>query len=261
MSNKILEFYNKWYEEHKKHKPTNNEDNTQYKGRIRIPKNHYICGMVCDEVYKEPNLRRKKIELFELDQRFNTPRTVVYKISLIFDDVFIIGIRGTNVNSIVDLASDALVLIGQEKLSIRKYEQTKYVENIVNTLQNEGYRLNQSYLTGHSLGALVCAYIMMVIPEINGVGFNTGTSPLQVAQITRTIPNIFTPILNGVANTSRFVNYHMKGDILSVSSTYIFLDTITLKPFPEPSSTFQAHRMSYILQETQPNPDFNFNFN
>jgi len=93
------------------------------------------------------------------------------------------------------------------------------------------------------------------VPDLKGIGFNTGTSPLHIPKINKFMNAKINPPLNGVANTNRFINYHVKGDLLSVSSTYLFQDTIILKPKPTPSSA-QAHRISYILQETQPNPPF-----
>lgn len=228
-------------------------DEPAVNGRLRIPKRHYIAAEVCNEIYKDPNLRQKQIDTYILDTRYNDTRTVVYKNSLLYDDSFIIGIRGTSTN-IFDLLSDSLIAIGKETLSIRKYIQTNYINKIIQQLTKEGYNPSDSYLTGHSLGALLSAYILQVVPNLTGIGFNTGTSPLHIPKVARFNPR-FTPVLDGVANTNRFVNYHVKGDLLSVSSTYLFQDTVILTTNPPPNS-IQAHRITYILQETQPNPPF-----
>jgi len=257
--NSIFNKFEEWKEQFDKHFNPDyhvnfNVDTPTLNGRIRIPRRHYICAEVCNEIYKEPNLRQKNIDTYILDTRYNDPRTVVYKNSLLFDDSFIIGIRGTSPTNILDLASDALVALGKETLSIRKYQQTNYVKTIIKKLTSEGYTASDSYITGHSLGALLTAYILQEVEELTGVGFNTGTSPLHIPKVAKY--NLrFTPILDGVANTNRFINYHVEGDLLSASSTYLFQDTVILKPKPKPGP-IQAHRISYILQETRPNPPF-----
>jgi len=233
----------------------NDIENPTQNGRIRIPKNHYICAEVCNELYKDPNLRTKNIDTYTIDKRYNNNRTVVYKNNLLYDDSFIIGIRGTSPTSLLDIASDALIAIGKETLSIRKYKETQYIQGIIKELFKEGYNANESFITGHSLGGILCAYMLQVIPELTGVGFNTGTSPLHIPKINKFANARITPVLDGVANTNRFINYHVKGDLLSVSSTYLFQDTVILTTSPKPSKA-QAHRITYILQETQPNPPF-----
>ena len=250
--------FSKWKEDFDKYFTPDHQTNTfidtpAVNGRIRIPRRHYICAMVCNEIYKEPNLRQKDINGYLLDTRYNDTRTVVYKKSLLYDDSFIIGIRGTS-SDLTDLASDALITLGKENLSLRKYLQIKYVKEIVDKLYDEGYSLNESFITGHSLGALITAYALMEISNVKGIGFNTGTSPLHIPSVAR-FRQPFKKLLDGVADSFRFVNYHVKGDFLSVSSTYLFKDTVILSPSPAPSA-IQAHRISYILQETQPNPPF-----
>jgi len=256
--NSIFNKFTEWKKDYDKYfnpdYQTNiNIDEPAINGRLRIPRNHYIAAEICNEIYKDPNIRKLNIDTFTLDKRYNNTRTVVYKTSILYDDIYIIGIRGTSASPL-DLASDALIAVGKEQLSIRKYKQTQYVKEIIKQLESENYNSSQSFITGHSLGAFLAAYILLDIPEVTGIGFNTGTSPLHIPIVYKFTPK-FTPLLDGVANTNRFINYHVKGDLLSVSSTFLFKDTVILTTTPKPSP-ITAHRITYILQETQPNPPF-----
>jgi len=96
--------------------------------KINIPRDHYICGLVAQEVYKDPKDRSKYLSVYEIDQRFNTERTVVY--TAYYGIEFIIGLRGT-ANSVIDLASDFLIAVGKENISIRKNKTIDYVREII----------------------------------------------------------------------------------------------------------------------------------
>jgi len=260
--NTLFKEFKQWYEKVEKFSdPTRNmltqhsiEDTAPFK--ISIPRLHYICGLVSQEVYKPPEQRLRSISNFSIDEGINYERTVVYKTQLEFEDIFIIGVRGT-ANSIVDLATDLLVASGSENFSFRKNAQVKLVQDIIISLSSEGYSVFQSFITGHSLGGLITAYCLEAIPDITGVGFNTGSSPLQVK-----IQQPFTQtsqILSNRNQNMRFINYHMENDLISSSSVELFIDTIILKPRPAPNSANEAHSLGFLLKSTSPNP-FLFEF-
>jgi len=256
MNTLIKEFKN-WYDRIEKMSDPNRnmltqhsiEDTQPYK--ISIPRRHYICGLVAQEVYKKPQERLKGISNFFLDESFNYDRTVVYRTDFENDDIFIIGVRGT-ANSIIDLTTDLLVAAGNERFSFRKNIQIKIIQDIINNYKERGYTPAQSYITGHSLGGLITAYSLEATEDIIGVGFNTGTSPLQ-----KKIRKPFTQntqILSNREQNLRFINYHMENDILSSASVELFIDTVILKPRPAPKSAQEAHSMGFILKSTSPNP-------
>ena len=225
------------------------EETQPYK--VSIPRQHYVCGLVCQEVYKNPSERLRSISNFYLDESYNYDRTVVYKTRLEQDDLFIIGIRGT-ANSSLDLATDLLIATGRDNKSFRKNIQVNLIKDIVNNLVSQGYTIQQCYITGHSLGGLITAYCIEQIPEIIGVGFNVGSSPAQLK-----FPNPLTgekQILSNRENNLRFINYHMENDMISSASVELFIDTVIIKPRPAPKSEAEAHSMGFLLKSTSPYP-------
>ena len=255
--NTLIKEFKEWYNKiEKMTDPTRNmltqhsiEDTQPFK--ISIPRLHYICGLVSQEVYKKPSERLSNISDFILDRTYNYDRTVVYKTDLEFEDIFIIGVRGT-ADSTIDLATDFLIATGNENFSFRKNIQVKLIIDIVNNLSNQGYTLGQSYITGHSLGGLISAYCLEVTPDIVGIGFNTGSSPLQVKTPQPLTRN--SQILNNKEQNLRFLNYHMEKDLISSASVELFIDTIILKPKPAPKSVNEAHSLGFLLKSTSPNP-------
>jgi len=218
--------------------------------KINIPRDHYVCGLISQEVYKDPKERQKYISVYELDTRFNDERTVVY--TSYYGLGFIIGLRGT-ASSMVDLASDFLIAVGKENLSIRKNRTIEYVREIIKVLSIEGYETKEAYITGHSLGGLLTAYCMEATGTIRGIGFNTGSSPAQNKTISFLIGRM-RPFLNNKNDNLKFTNYHIKGDLISASSVDLFIDTVILDTNPKPKSVVEAHKISYLLQNTSPNP-------
>ena len=264
----ILDNFNKWYNDLQGKlnlKDDNQRQPEELYGlphrKITIPRDDYLSALVASEVYETPSKRKKKIEIYELDERFNTERTVIYKTDFRYDDIFIIGIRGT-ANSFIDLMSDLLILTGKDRLSIRKNIQVNFIKEAIKKLKAEGYDPKQSIITGHSLGGLITTYMIEEIPQIRGVAFNMGSSPLQSRTISK-----FTfskPPLARIEDKLRFRNYFVKGDLISVSSKYLYYDTIELITEPPPSNPLQAHKISFIINHTQPdkplrgNIDFTF---
>jgi len=218
--------------------------------KINIPRDHYICGLVSQEVYKDPKDRRKFISVYELDDRFNDERTVVY--TSYYGLGFIIGLRGT-ANSMIDLASDFLIAVGKENLSIRKNRTIEHVKDIIKELSIEGYETKESFITGHSLGGLLTAYCMEATGTIRGIGFNTGSSPTQNKTISMLLGRL-KPFLSDKRDNLKFTNYHIKGDLISASSIDLFIDNVILDTKPKPKSVIEAHKISYILKNTSPNP-------
>ena len=255
--NTLIKEFKSWYDKvEKMSDPTRNmltqhsiEETQPYK--VSIPRQHYICGLVSQEVYKNPSERLKSISNFDLDENYNYDRTVVYKISLEFDDIFIIGIRGT-ANSTLDLVTDLLIATGTDNLSFRKNIQVNLIKNIVNDLVSQGYTIPQCYITGHSLAGLISAYCIEQIPEIIGVGFNVGSSPAQLKF--KNPLSGETQILSNREDNLRFINYHMENDIISSASVELFIDTVIIKPRPAPKSEAEAHSMGFFLKSTSPNP-------
>jgi len=229
--------------------------------KITIPRDDYLSALVASEVYETPAKRKKKIEIYELDERYNTERTVIYKTDMRYDDIFIIGIRGTS-NSFIDLLSDVLILVGKDRLSIRKNIQVNFIKDAIQKLQEEGYNPRQSIITGHSLGGTMCTYMIEEIPIIRGVAFNMGASPLQNQTIAKF--TLSKPPLTNFEDRIRFRNYFVKGDLVSVSSKYLYSDTVELVTTPPPSNMLEAHKMSFIINHTTPdkalrgNIDFTF---
>jgi len=219
--------------------------------KTRIPRNHYICGLISQEVYKDPKDRKKYISVYEIDERFNDERTVVY--TAYYGIEFIIGLRGT-ANSLIDLASDVLIAVGKDNLSIRKNRTIEYVREIIKVLSIEGYTTEGSFITGHSLGGLLTAYCMEATGTIRGIGFNTGSSPTQNKTLSLLLGRL-KPFLNDKADNLKFTNYHIKGDLISASSVDLFYDTVILDTKPKPESIIEAHKISYLLQNTSPNPE------
>ena len=218
--------------------------------KINIPRDHYICGLISQEVYKDPKDRQKFISVYELDERFNDERTVVY--TSYYGIGFIIGLRGTASN-MIDLASDFLIAVGKENLSIRKNRTIEYVREIIKVLSIEGYLTDEAYITGHSLGGLLTAYCMEATGTIRGIGFNTGSSPAQNKTISLLIGRL-RPFLNDKRDNLKFTNYHIKGDLISASSVDLFYDTVELDTYPKPKSVIEAHKISYLLKNTSPSP-------
>ena len=217
--------------------------------KITIPRDDYLSALIASEVYETPSKRKKKIEIYELDSRYNTERTVVYKTDLRYDDIFIVGIRGTS-NSFIDLLSDVLILTGKDRLSIRKALQLNFINDAIKQLKKEGYNPRQSIITGHSLGGLMTTYMIEKIPLIRGVAFNMGSSPLQSKTLSRF--TFSTPPLTRFEDKIRFRNYFVKGDLISVSSKYLYYDTIELVTKPPPRNPLEAHKISFIINHTQP---------
>jgi len=257
LSKEIIDWYHNF---EKKIDPNRNQltshsiQDTQ-PNKILIPKNHYIAAFISQEVYKDPSKRINLIDEYYLDDKYNTERTVVYKSNLRYEDIFFIGIRGT-ASSIIDLASDALILVGKDNYSQRKGLQTLYIKEIVNDLINQGYNTIQSYICGHSLGGLLTAYAIEEIPEIVGIGINVGSSPSQIK------PNLNflkreKQLLQNRKDNLRFVNYHMDGDLLSASSVQLFIDTVIIRPRPTPQSVQEAHSLNFFLKSTSPFPFIN----
>ena len=251
--------FEKWYKNTQKIFTPSNDLNlrefitSQPYRKITIPRNHYLGALVAQEVYNDVADRKDNIEYLELDKRFNTERTVVYKTSMNYDEIFFIGIRGTS-SSIIDLASDLLIVTGKDNLSIRKNLQIKFIKEIIETLNEEGYDKNKSYVCGHSLGGLMVTYILEAVKGIKGIGFNTGSSPAQSSILSKWL--ITTPVLQNLTDQLRFTNYHMKGDLISLSSKYLYRDTIELNPIPPAENAIEAHKLSFLLNHTQPSPAF-----
>ncbi len=255
--NTLIKEFKKWYDKVEEMTDPNRNMLTEHTlqetqpYKVSIPRQHYICGLVCQEVYKKPSERLKGISNFYLDESYNYERTVVYKTKLEQDDIFIIGVRGTSTNAL-DFATDLLVASGKDNASFRKNIQVKLIIDIVNNLVSQGYTIQQCYITGHSLGGLISAYCIEQIPEIVGVGFNVGSSPAQLK-----VPHPFSgekQILNSRENNLRFINYHMENDLISSASVELFIDTFIIKPRPPPKSANEAHSISFMLKSTSPNP-------
>jgi hypothetical protein len=219
--------------------------------KMKIPRDHYIAGLVSQEVYKDPENRQLFLSSYEIDIKYNTTRTTVYK--SFFDNNYIIGIRGT-ADSFIDILSDTLIFIGRDDLSIRKNRQVKYILEIVESLEKEGYTKKDSFITGHSLGGLLTAYCIEAVDDIKGIGFNTGSSPTQTKLGAKLISRL-KPLLNDKSDNLRFINYHVNGDLLSASSIDIFIDTVIIKPKPKPTSVIEAHKISFLLKSTSPSPN------
>ena len=218
--------------------------------KIQIPRDHYICGLISQEVYKDPKDRQKYISSYQLEERFNTERTVVY--TSYFGIEFIIGLRGT-ADSVIDLASDFLIAVGKENLSIRKSRTIEYVREIIKVLSIEGYTTEGSFITGHSLGGLLTAYCMEATGTIRGIGFNTGSSPAQNKSLSFLLGRL-KPFLNDKEDNLKFINYHVEGDLISSSSVDLFIDTVILNTQPKPKTALEAHKISFLLKSTSPNP-------
>jgi hypothetical protein len=255
--NTLIKEFKSWYDKvEKMSDPTRNmltqhslEETQPYK--VSIPRQHYICGLVSQEVYKNPSERMKSISNFYLDESYNYDRTVVYKTRLEQDDIFIIGIRGT-AKSTLDVATDLLIALGKDNMSLRKNAQVNLIQGIVNNLVSQGYTIQQCYITGQSLGGLIAAYCIERIPEIIGVGFNVGSSPAQIK-----FKNLLSgekQILSNREDNLRFINYHMENDIISSASVELFTFTVIIKPRPAPKSEAEAHSMGFFLKSTSPNP-------
>lgn len=219
--------------------------------KIRIPREHYICANVSSSVYDNPTDRIDNIEYYKLDRQFNTTRTTLYKSER--DKKFIIGIRGT-ANSFIDFMSDVLILTGKDNLSLRKSKQIQYIKDIIKVMEIEGYDIEKSYITGHSLGGLMAVYSIDSVDKIKGIGFNMGASPLQSHKLSGLLIN--SNILNSSDAQNRFTSYIMKGDLISLSSKYLYKDVVILEPKPAPSNPIEAHKISFLIKHTEPYPNF-----
>lgn len=215
-----------------------------------VPRYHYDTALISNEVYNKPEDRKLKIDILELDERFNTIRTCCYKSKE--ENFFIIGVRGTS-TSLLDLGTDILIATGKSNLSLRKSEQYKFVKQIIDTLKREGYNIRKSYITGHSLGGLLTVHLIELIPEILGVGWNIGSSPTQTKAFSNYLFN--KPILNNINDALRYTNYFMKGDLISISSKYLYKDSIEINPTPPASGPIEAHKMTFMIKNIRPYPD------
>jgi len=247
--------FEKWYKSYRDiFNPDSEIDLRQYlttepNRKVSIPQLHYISALISKEAYNDPDDRELTIGKFDIDRRYNTTRTTVYRD---YQNTFIIGIRGT-ANSFIDLLTDSLIAVGKNNLSIRKDRQVKYIKEIIEELESEGYDTNGSIITGHSLGGLLITHVLEEIPAVLGIGFNTGSSPLQSKPLSNYLIN--RPVLLRAEDQRRFINYLVKGDLISLSSKYLYKDSIEIIPNPPAKNALEAHKISFLIKNIQPFPE------
>ena len=210
--------------------------------RPKVRNIDYYCAEACDAVYTNKNENRKKFigPNYSLVNELSTLRTAVY-ISNSYIPSAIIAIRGTATN-LLDIATDALVLFGKEYLSLRQSMQTGYIKDVVEDLQTKyNVTLDNMYICGHSLGGILALYATYFIPKVSGVGFNIGSSPAQIGELTQPKNPIGSSAEKRVFTNPRFKNYAMSGDVISASSIFLIPNTTVLKPRRVPSDTVEAH--------------------
>lgn len=220
----------------------------------------YYCAEACDTVYTRDNSKRKQFigPNFTLQNAVSTERTAVY-VSNSLIPTAIIAIRGT-ASSLLDIATDALVLFGKEYISRRNELQSGYIKEVIQTLKNKFPLTNDNiYICGHSLGGILALYATYFIPRVNGVGFNIGSSPAQIAELTRPKNPLGIKGEKKVFSNPRFTNYTVQGDLISASSIFLIPNTIVLKPKPVAASALEAHKMSFLLKSIQPQFPFQTN--
>ena len=140
------------------------------------------------EVYETPLKRKKRIEIYELDERFNTERTVVYKTDFRYDDIFIVELHDTIIRCLHEGQGDASVVANQMNISVRTLHRRLKDKNKVyrDVLKNIRKSMAIKYLSDHKLTLAEVALLLGYSDQSTfSRAFSTwyGKSPLRYKQL------------------------------------------------------------------------------
>jgi len=146
----------------------------------------------------------------------------------------VISYRGTDPKNISDLATDAQIFLGLDKIPIHFVDRFSEADRIYNSVKKDFPNKNIT-LTGHSLGSTESVYVGMKNGE-DSISFNEGASPLS---------SLFSQITGNPEHYKKQKIYLTGQDIIS--------NLAALQPYDikfvesTKSLNFVAHSLSYFL--------------
>lgn len=205
-----------------------------------IPRKDYLCALCCRESYKTPESRARIIDLhYQYDNQLSNDRIAVYVHNFLTGQV-IIAIRGTRLTDLRDIQADIDIIFAEERNNTLIQEIISQVNQVLIAINNK-YDIQDDtvWITGHSLGGLIACYVCENL-QSECITFNIGISPSQLSN-------------KKVFENPRIISYVMTGDPISVSSSIVIENTITLNPRPRPNNPLESHSLEFLINSCQPN--------
>jgi len=189
-----------------------------------------------DFYYTGLDKTQQQLDIYPQTRYFaiNTDLTNKNALVLVSPEEVVVSYRGTDPKNVSDLATDAQIFLGLDKIPIHFNDRFSEADRIYNSVKKE-YPNRNITLTGHSLGGAEAVYVGMKNSE-DSITFNEGASPLS---------SLFSQITGDSKNYSKQKIYLTGQDLLSNSAA---LQPYNLKFVPTKSSlNFVAHSLSYFL--------------
>jgi len=188
-----------------------------------------------DFYYTGLDKTQQQLDIYPQTRYFaiNTDLTNKNALVLVSPEEVVVSYRGTDPKNVSDLATDAQIFLGLDKIPIHFNDRFSEADRIYNSVKKE-YPNRNITLTGHSLGGAEAVYVGMKNSE-DSITFNEGASPLS---------SLFSQITGDSKNYSKQKIYLTGQDLLSNSAA---LQPYNLKFVPTKRLNFVAHSLSYFL--------------
>ena len=204
----------------------------------------YICASACVESYKDPKNRKQALDWqFTYDSETSTERTAIY-VGRGLTKTVVISIRGTH--DLLDIATDILVVAGAMSLSPRLNAQIQFVNGLVRDYIDGGTDIDNIYLCGHSLGALIGLHVHYGYTETEFIGFNPGFPPN--ARLPHEKGLSMQLKIHKMLESPNVTMYIMKGDPIASIASGLLKNEIIITPNPPAIDGTQAHSMDFMLK-------------
>ena len=205
----------------------------------------YICALACEESYKDPDKRKVDLDWqFKYDSIKSTTRTAVY-IGRGITITLIIAIRGTK--DLLDIGTDILVAAGATAISPRLNTQITFLNGLVKDYVDGGTDIDDIYICGHSLGALVALSAHFGWPKSNAVCFNIGVPPS--ARLPHQKGLEFDRKIHKLLESPNVILYLMEGDPIASVARGLIENEVIIKPNPPAKDQTEAHSMSFMVKQ------------